>query len=131
MIYSESKLAVADNSGAKYIKCIRILSPKNYDVGTIGSILLARVVKKNHSKKIKKKVLYYGLIIMIKQQVSRYDGTTIKFSDNRVLLFSTAYKFLGSRVYGPLMKEIRLHLHKNKKEKQKYLKILSYSNSTL
>lgn len=131
MIYSESKLAVADNSGAKFVKCVRILSSKNHDVGRVGSILLTRVVKKNHSKKLKKKVLYYGLIIMIKQQVRRCDGTTIKFTDNRVLLFSNTYKFLGSRVYGPLMKEIRLHLHKNKKEKQKYLKIMTYANATI
>jgi large subunit ribosomal protein L14 len=131
MIYSESKLAVADNSGAKLVKCVRILSCKNYDIGSVGSFLLARVVKKKHSKKIKKKVLYYGLITMIKQRIRRYDGTVIKFTDNRVLLFSNAYKFLGSRVYGPLMKEIRFNLHKNKKQKQKYLKVISYSNSII
>jgi len=68
---------------------------------------------------------------MIKQQICRSDGTIIKFSENRVLLFSNTYKFLGTRVYGPLMKEIRYYLHNNQKEKQKYFKVISYSNSII
>lgn len=131
MIYPNTQLLVADNSGAKCIKCIRVISKKNTDVGSVGSTLLIRVVKKKHSKKVKKKALYYGLITMVKQLVKRCDGTVIKFKENRILLFSNTYKFLGSRVYGPLMKEIRSQVYKNKKEKQKYLKIISYSTSII
>jgi len=68
VVYSESKLTVADNSGAKNVKCIRILSSKNGDVGNVGNLLLTKVVKKNHSKKIKKK----NVILWI----NRYDKTT-------------------------------------------------------
>lgn len=131
MIHKETKLSVADNSGAILVKCIRIISSKNHKIGSVGSLLLVRIIKKNHSKKVKNKVLYYGLVIMVKQYLKRKDGTIMKFNDNRLLLFSNSYKFLGSRIYGPLMKEVHYHLSSNKKEKQKYLKVISYANSIL
>jgi large subunit ribosomal protein L14 len=127
MIYPETKLTVADNSGAKYIKCIQVLNRQNYNVGSVGSVILLRVTKKNHSKKIKKKILYFGLVIMIKQYQTRNDGSVIKFTDNRVLLFSNAQKIIGSRIYSPIMVEVKTKLRTNKKEQQKYLKIFSYS----
>jgi large subunit ribosomal protein L14 len=131
MIYTDTQLTVTDNSGAKRVKSIRVISNKNRDIGIVGSTLLVRVVKKKHAKKIKKKLLYYGLITMIKQLVKRSDGTIIKFNENRILLFTSSYKFLGSRVYGPLMREIRFRIYFNKKEKQKYLKVISYFTSII
>jgi len=68
---------------------------------------------------------------MIKRHIVRSDGLILKFSDNRVLLFTHAHKFLGTRVYGPIIQEIQTNLHINKKDKQKYLKILSYSSSII
>jgi len=127
MIYPETKLTVADNSGAKHIKCIQVLNRQNYNVGSVGSVILIRVTKKNHSKKIKKKILYFGLVIMIKQYQTRNDGSVIKFTDNRVLLFSNVQKIIGSRIYSPIMAEVKTKLRTNKKEQQKYLKIFSYS----
>jgi len=127
MIYPETKLTVADNSGAKYIKCVQVLNRQNYNVGSVGSVILTRVTKKNHSKKIKKKILYFGLVIMVKQYQTRNDGSIVKFTDNRVLLFSNVQKIIGSRVYSPIMTEVKTKLRINKKEQQKYLKIFSYS----
>jgi ribosomal protein L14 len=71
---------------------------------------------------------------MVKQQVIRKDGCIVKFAQNRVLLFSideTKNKFLGTRLYGGIMKELKFQIYKNKKEKQKYFKIISYANSIL
>lgn len=127
MIFPETKLTVADNSGAKHAKCIQILNRQNYNVGSVGNILLVRVVKKNHSRKIKKKTLYFGLVIMIKQYRTRKDGCILKFKDNRILLFSNVQKIIGSRIYSPIMMEVKTQLRMNKKEQQKYLKIFSYS----
>lgn len=127
MIFPETKLTVADNSGAKHAKCIQILNRQNYNVGSVGNILLVRVVKKNHSRKIKKKTLYFGLVIMIKQYHTRKDGSILKFKDNRILLFSNTQKIIGSRIYSPIMMEVKTQLRMNKKEQQKYLKIFSYS----
>jgi ribosomal protein L14 len=71
---------------------------------------------------------------MIKKWVRRHDGTYTKFEDNRVLLFSLnnqKSKFLGTRIYGAVMKELKFNIHRNKKYKQKYFKLLSYCNSII
>jgi large subunit ribosomal protein L14 len=125
MIFTETKLTISDNSGITNTKCIRIINSSKK--ATIGSIILMRAIKKNHSRRTKKKALYFGLIIMVKQYYKRYDGIIIKFTDNRSILFSKAIKFIGSRIYGPMMKEIKSKLQINIKQQQKYLKVLSYS----
>ena len=71
---------------------------------------------------------------MVNQYVYRNDGSIIKFNNNRILLFSkneTSNKFLGSRIYGFLMKEVKSKVYKNKKEKQKYFKAISYAKSII
>jgi ribosomal protein L14 len=71
---------------------------------------------------------------MVKQRVYRKDGTIVKFNDNRILLFSSGglkTKFLGTRVYGSIMKEIRQYIYENKKNKQKYAKLVSYCDSII
>ena len=106
MIYKETQLFVSDNSGIKSVKCIRILNLKSQSIGTVGNVALVRIYRKNKYSSLKKKLLYYGLIIMVKQFKFRKDGIIIKFKENRVLLFSNVYKFLGSKILGILTKEI-------------------------
>jgi len=133
MIFSGTKLKVADNSGAKLVKCIKVLGLGLKKSGFIGDLLLV-TIKKVGKKRIKKKIIYHGLLVMVKQQVIRKDGSIVKFAQNRVLLFSideTKNKFLGTRLYGGIMKELKFQIYKNKKEKQKYFKIISYANSIL
>jgi len=134
MIFVSTKLGVADNSGAKIAKCIKIYGLGFKKIGHVGDLLLLTIKKAISKNKIKKKTIYHGLIVMVKQYNYRKDGSIVKFNGNRVLLFmsnDSNIKFLGSRVYGPLMKEIKFQIHKNKKEKQKYFKVLSYSKSTI
>jgi large subunit ribosomal protein L14 len=107
------------------------LGSNTKSMGKVGDNILARVIKKTHSKKLKKKTMYFGLIILVKYFTKRLDGTILKFNANRVLLFSFNYKFLGTRVYGPISKNLRFYLSKNKGEKQKYLKILSYADTLI
>jgi len=71
------------------------------------------------------------MIIMISQYIKRKDGTYIKFTKNRILLLSKNYKFLGSRVYGITLKELKFQILKDQNKKQRYFKILSYSNSII
>jgi large subunit ribosomal protein L14 len=125
MIQSGTKLSISDNSGGLLAKCTKVLNSKNKALGNVGDSVLTRIIKKKHSKKIKKKNMYYGLIVTVKSFTRRNDGTFIKFSSNKVLLFSSAYKFLGTRIYGPISKDLRFKL--NKDQKQKYLKIISYA----
>ena len=131
MIQSETQLLVSDNSGANYVKCIRVINSNNKAIGLIGSLILTRVIKKNHSKKIKKKSLYFGLIIMTKQYISRMDGTLLKFSDNRIILFNKNHKFLDTRIYGPITKEIYFSLNKSIKLKQTYLQTITYADKII
>ena len=131
MIIPGTKLNVIDNSGAKLVKCIRVNQTKNHNVGIIGSVLLVHIIKRKHSRIIKKKDLYYGLVTMIQQDIIRKDGSVIKFYDNRILLFTVSHKFLGTRIYGVVLQEIQTNLKMNKKDKQKYLKVMSYSSSII
>jgi large subunit ribosomal protein L14 len=134
MIIAGTKLKIADNSGGKVAKCIKVIGLGLKKVGYIGNLILVTVKKLFSTRKIKKKLIYYGLIIMVRQHIFRKDGSIVKFDANRVLLFSIngiKTKFLGSRVYGSLMKEVKFQIYKSKKEKQKYFKIISYSKSII
>ena len=131
MIYRESKLNVIDNSGVISVKCIRILNSKAKTVGKVGNLILARIYIKNIDSLLKQKTLYYGLIIMIKQNIIRKDGIVIKCNNNCVLFFFNAFKFLGSGVFVVIMKKIFFFSTGSKKEKQKYLKILSLCDSVI
>lgn len=133
MVFIGTKLKVADNSGAKLVKCIKVLGLGLKKTGFLGDLLLV-TIKKFGKKQIKKKIIYHGLVVMIKQQVIRKDGSVVRFAQNRVILFSkdeTKSKFLGTRLYGGIMKELKFQIYKNKKEKQKYFKVISYANSIL
>ena len=131
MINIQTKLHIVDNSGGILGRCIKIINSAKNTTGFIGSLILITIIKKKKKKKFKKRNVYYGLIIMISQYIKRKDGTFIKFNDNRVLLLSKNYKFLGSRVYGVNLKELKFQILKNQNKKQKYFKLLSYSNSII
>ena len=131
MVNLKSKLKIIDNSGGIIGKCIKIIESKKKVKNQIGNLILTTVIKKKKKKKFKKKSIYYGLIIMISQRFKRLDGTFIKFKENRILLLTKNYKFLGSRVYGVNLKEFKLEILKNINKKQKYLKILSYFKSVV
>jgi len=72
-----------------------------------------------------------GLIVALKYWVSRFDGSKIKFFSNRVLIFSKQYKFLGTRIYGGISKEIKMQSSKDKKVRKHFQKIISYSSLIL
>jgi large subunit ribosomal protein L14 len=136
MISVQTKIKISDNSGGSLAKCIKVIGLGNKRFGAVGDLLLITIKKKKRKfkKKIKKRLIYYGLVIMVKKVIRREDGTFVKFDDNRVLLFSSndkKSKFLGTRIYGAIMKELRFHIHQNKKYKQKYFKLLSYCNSII
>mgnify|MGYP006075100923 CR=1 FL=1 len=134
MIQTGTKLKMSDNSGAKLAKCIKVVGLGVKQFGYIGDLILVTIKKYSSQNKVKKKLIYFGLIIMVNQYVYRNDGSIIKFNNNRILLFSkneTSNKFLGSRIYGFLMKEVKSKVYKNKKEKQKYFKAISYAKSII
>jgi large subunit ribosomal protein L14 len=106
MLFRSMKLRPVDNTGAKVVKCIRIIS-KTKKYAVVGDLLGVVVKKFRFQKKLVKKVIYYGLIISMRSLLLRPDGIRIKSDKNRIVLLSNKLQFLGTRIYGPIYKEVR------------------------
>jgi large subunit ribosomal protein L14 len=98
--------------------------------GGIGDLVLVTLSGFTNRKKVKKRVIYLGLIISVQYWTFRPDGSFLKFFKNRILLFNRQYRFLGTRVYGPIGKEVKFKL-KSEKEKSRFKKALSYTSLVL
>lgn len=123
MIQTRSKLKNCDNSGAKWVRCIKVLRGSTGKTKCkLGDIVLASVIKHDSSKLPLKQKMYKCLVIGLKANSFRKKGEYIRFSYNRSLLLSNQYKFLGTRVYGAICREIR-----GGSNEEKYRKIISYS----
>lgn len=131
MIQVESKLKVIDNSGGKWAKCILVKKKGKRAFGTVGMLIL--VVLKNFSnrKKVNKRIIYVGLIVGVSHWITRPDGIFVKLFSNRVLLFTKQFKFLGTRVYGSVLKELKMMNSKEKKNKKFFQKVFSYASSLI
>lgn len=126
MILKGSYLTVSDNSGAKKVQCIHVLRNSHRRYARIGDTVLVSAKKVKHAKKIVKKKIYRALIISTAKGFRRPKGSTIRFRTNRILLLSDQNKFLGTRVDGPICREIR-----GGKKEIEYKKIISYARSTV
>lgn len=122
MIYKETILKNADNSGVVWSRCIQIEGTCNKNTARLGDRVLISIFRTSSKKNLKKKK-YAALIVAVKNPTKRVDGCFIKFFKNKVLLLSSdQLKFLGTRVYGPIPKEIRLG-----QKETLYKKIISYA----
>jgi large subunit ribosomal protein L14 len=124
MITKGSYLIVSDNSGAKKVQCIHVLGNFRRRYARIGNTVLVTAKKVKHAKKIIKKKIYKALIISTAQRFRRPKGQTVKCCKNRILMLSDQNKFLGTRVYGPICREIR-----GGKKEALYKKIISYTST--
>ncbi len=128
MLGIESKVKVADNSGARKVKILKKLgssTKKNIKLNSLVSVVVQKFLSK---KKVQKKKIYYGLIISTSYKQSRLDGSFIKFDHNRLVLYSISNKFLGTRLYGPVCKELKNYL-KLKTFKERFQKLISYAKN--
>lgn len=112
MIQTQSRLKVADNSGAKEVLVIRVLSKRkghhHQRFGSVGEIIVGSVKKALPNGVIKKGEVVYGVIVRTKKEVRRKDGTYIRFDDNAVVLVGKASNDpRGSRVFGPIAREVK------------------------
>ena len=117
MIQQESRLAVADNSGAKEVLCIRVLGGTRKKYASIGDKIIVTVKSALPSGNIKKGTVTKAVIVRTKKEIKRMDGSYIRFDDNAVVLLNPAEEMSGTRIFGPVARELR--------EKQ-YLKIVSF-----
>ena len=107
MIYSETILNVADNSGAKTVKCLMVVKKP---IGFLRDVIKLTLRRFTASKKLIKGKKYFGLLISINKSKRRLNGYWLKFNKNRVLIFSENDKFVGTRVYGPSIRELKKKL---------------------
>ncbi|MFZ4581067.1 MAG: 50S ribosomal protein L14 [Paludibacter sp.] len=107
MIQQESRLIVADNSGAKEALCIRVLGGTSKRYATLGDIIVVTVKSVIPSSDIKKGIVSKAVIVRTKKEVRRADGSYIRFDDNACVLLNNAGEIRGSRIFGPVARELR------------------------
>ncbi len=107
MIQSESRLRVADNSGAKEVLCIRVLGGTKRRYANIGDVIIATVKEATPGGVVKKGEVVKAVIVRSKYGVRRKDGTYIRFDDNAVVILDEAKNPRGTRIFGPVAREIR------------------------
>jgi large subunit ribosomal protein L14 len=125
MITKGSSLKVIDNSGAKWSKCIKVIGKSL--IGSTGDLILVSLTNFKNRKKVKKRTIYLGLIAGTRKWILRLDGSCFRFFVNKVLLFTRQFKFLGTRVYGAISKEVKfkINIHTEKKHLHK---VFSYTS---
>ena len=116
MIQQESYLKVADNTGAKEIKCIRVLGGSKRKYGNIGDVIVASVRKSTPGGQVKKGEVVKAVIVRSVKGVRRADGTYVRFDDNAAVLIKDDKNPRGTRIFGPVARELR---------DKDYMKILS------
>ena len=106
MIQQESKLDVADNSGAKKVLCIRVLGGSKRRYASIGDLIVVSV-KEATPGGIKKGTISKAVVVRTKKEIRRKDGSYIRFDDNAVVLLNESEEPRGSRIFGPVARELR------------------------
>jgi large subunit ribosomal protein L14 len=122
MIQQESRLTVADNSGAKEVLCIRVLGGTGKRYASIGDKIVVTVKNALPSGNIKKGTVSKAVVVRTKKEIRRNDGSYIRFDDNAVVLLNAAGEMIGTRIFGPVARELR--------EKQ-FMKIISLAHVVL
>lgn len=107
MIQQESRLRVADNSGAKEVLCIRVLGGTGRRYAHVGDVIVATVKDANPTGNVKKKSVIKAVVVRTKNQIKRKDGSTIAFDDNAVVVINDDKTPKGTRVFGPVPRELR------------------------
>ncbi|HNW71047.1 MAG TPA: 50S ribosomal protein L14 [Bacteroidales bacterium] len=122
MIQQESRLVVADNSGAKEVLCIRVLGGTKRRYASLGDKIIVSVKSAIPAGNIKKGTVSKAVIVRTSKEVRRSDGSYIRFDDNAVVLLTATDELRGTRIFGPVARELR--------EKQ-YMKIISLAPEVL
>ena len=122
MIQQESKLKVADNTGAKLIQCIRVVGGTGRRYARLGDIIIVTVKKAIPGGVVKKGEISKAVIVRTKKEVRRADGSYIRFDENAAVLIDNQQEPKGTRVFGPVARELR---------EKKFMKILSLAPEVL
>ncbi|MEM6698986.1 MAG: 50S ribosomal protein L14 [Bacteroidota bacterium] len=107
MIQQESRLKVADNSGAKEVLCIRVLGGSKRRYASIGDMIVVTVKESSPGGQVKKGSVSRAVVVRTKKEIRRKDGSYIRFDDNAVVLLNAADEPRGTRIFGPVARELR------------------------
>ncbi|MBQ1879241.1 MAG: 50S ribosomal protein L14 [Candidatus Enteromonas sp.] len=122
MVIQETNLVVADNSGARLVRVFRQYGGSHKKTSTLGDIVLCAVKEAIPNGKVKKSDVVKGVIVRVKHPVQRKDGSTISFDDNAVVIVDNEGAPVGTRVFGPVARELR---------DKGYMKIISLASEVL
>ena len=109
MIQQQTRLNVADNSGAKKVQCIKVLGGTRRRYATIGDIIVVAVKDATPTGQVKKGSVQRAVVVRTIREVKRKDGSSIRFGDNAVVIVNDAKEPKGSRIFGPVARELRDH----------------------
>ncbi|MEN0016341.1 MAG: 50S ribosomal protein L14 [Bacteroidota bacterium] len=122
MIQQESRLTVADNSGAKEVCCIRVLGGTRKKYARIGSKIVVSVKSASPGGNIKKGAVAKAVVVRTKKEVRRKDGSYVRFDDNAAVLLHDSGELRGTRIFGPVARELR---------EKKFMKVVSLAPEVL
>ena len=107
MIQTESRLTVADNSGAREVLCIRVLGGTGRRYASVGDIIVVTVKNAIPSSDVKKGTVSRAVVVRTKKEIRRQDGSYIRFDDNACVLLPNTGELRGTRIFGPVARELR------------------------
>lgn len=122
MIQMESVLEVADNSGAKRVKCVKVLGGSKRKYAGVGDVIMVSVKDAAPNGKVKKGELRQAVIVRTKKEIRRRDGSYIRFDNNSAVLINNDNEPVGTRIFGPVARELRARA---------YMKIVSLAPEVL
>ena len=122
MIQSETRLTVADNSGAKELYCIKVLGGSRRRYASIGDIIVVTVKEALPNAKVKKGEILKAVVVRTKKEIRRPDGSLIRFDDNSAVLIDNQREPIGTRIFGPVARELRA---------KRFMKIISLAPEVL
>ena len=122
MIQQESRLRVADNSGAKEVLCIRVLGGSKRRYASIGDQIVVTVKESSPGGNVKKGTVSRAVVVRTRKEIRRKDGSYIRFDDNAVVLLNASEEPRGTRIFGPVARELR---------DRDYIKIVSLAPEVL
>lgn len=122
MIQQETRLEVADNSGARQVQCIKVLGGSKRKYASVGDIIVVSVKSAIPRGKVKKGDVHRAVVVRTAKEVRRNDGTSIRFDTNAAVLLNKSNEPIGTRIFGPVTRELRA---------RKFMKIISLAPEVL
>ncbi len=122
MIQQETRLKVADNSGARELLCIRVMGGSHRKTGSVGDVIVAAVKQAQPGGQVKKGDVVRAVVVRVAKEYARPDGSYIRFDDNAAVLINNQGNPRGTRIFGPVARELR---------ERNYMKIVSLAPEVL